>query len=145
MAKAFQDVSTSCGDGLSPVESSRGAAAEDFDHDGDLDLIVVNAFARPTLIENATEQTEHWLQLNLRGRKTNRDAIGARVTVEAAGKRVTREVHSGRGYQSSFGQRLHFGIGTAQQVSRVTIRWPDGNEQTLTDVAVDATHTVIQP
>ncbi len=141
----FQDVSTACGNGLNPVESSRGVAGEDFDQDGDIDLIVLNSLARPTVIENASPSKEQWLQLDLRGRTANRDAIGARVTVEAQGKRMVREVHSGRGYQSSFGQRLHFGLGNSAQAASITIRWPDGNQQELANVPANQILMIIQP
>lgn len=141
----FKDVSKSCGTGFEPVESSRGVVTEDFDLDGDVDMIFLNALARPTVIRNDAKPTQRWLQVDLRGKVSIRDGTGARVTVEVGGKRIVKEVHSGRGYQSSFGQRLHFGLGDAKTVSKLHVRWPNGEDQILTDVASEQLLIVVQP
>ena len=141
----FKDISKTCGSGLEPVENSRGVATEDFDLDGDVDIIFLNALARPTVIRNDSIPMHHWLQLDLKGKTSSRDGTGSRVTVEVAGKKIVKEVHSGRGYQSSFGQRLHFGLGGSKSVSKLRIRWPNGESQLLLDVAADQILTVVQP
>ena len=141
----FQDISNESGSGLLPVESSRGVAAEDFDLDGDMDLIVLNALARPTLMRNDSAPMGGWLQLDLRGRTTSRDGTGARVTLTIGGARISKEVHSGRGYQSSFGQRLHFGLGDVLSINEVEVSWPDGSKQLLSDVDANQSLTIVQP
>lgn len=140
----FKDVSANSGSGLAPVQSSRGVAAEDFDNDGDVDLVVLNALAAPTLIRNDSETRNHWLQVMLIGRTACRDATGARVIVESERGLAHAEVHSGGGYQSSFGRRLTFGLGDVARVDRLTVRWPDGSQQSLEQVAADQCLYVVQ-
>ena len=106
----FVNVSDECGDGLLPKLSSRGAAFDDLDNDGDLDVVILNSRREPTILRNDSSRTNHWIQIQLRGTKSNRDGIGARVTVTAGDLTQIDEVHSGRSYQSDFGKRLHFGL-----------------------------------
>ena len=142
----FQDSSDSCGTGLLPVESSRGLITEDFDNDGDLDFVVLNALANPTAIRNDSVTAGNWLQLRLIGSGLEcRDATGAKVQITVGGKTLIKEVHSGRGYQSSFGQRLHFGLGKSPTIDRVSIRWPMGQVQHLDQVTTNQILTVQQP
>jgi enediyne biosynthesis protein E4 len=130
----FVDVSIQCGDGLKPLYSSRGACFEDFDNDGRVDAVVINSRELPTLLQNRTEGDQYWLQVELIGRGANRDGVGARVSVTAADDRTqTAEVHSGRGYQSHFGSRLHFGLGTQQRVQRIEVQWIGGNRDVVRD------------
>lgn len=133
----FQNVSATCGDGLRPVLSSRGAALGDLDGDGDPDIIVLNSRELPTMIRNDTKSQNHWLLLRLVGRDSNRSGVGARVTVQVGGSVLVDEVHSGRGYQSDFGQWLHLGLGSATRAAKIEIRWPSGSVSTVTDVAAD--------
>jgi enediyne biosynthesis protein E4 len=135
--KTFVDVSDRCGDGLAPVESSRGVAFDDLDNDGDLDGVVLNVNARPTVLENHSKTNHHWAQMLLVGKQSNRDGVGARVRVVAGGQQQVAEVHSGRSYQSHFGTRLHFGLGTASHVERVEIRWPSGRSEVFSGPAAD--------
>lgn len=120
----FVDVSRRCGDGLAAVESSRGAGFEDLDNDGDLDVVVLNANAAPTIIRNDSDTAHHWVQFLLRGTVSNRDGVGARVSVFAGDLVQTAEVHSGRSYQGHYGTRLHFGLAQHDRIDRVEIRWP---------------------
>ena len=133
--KSFVDVSNRCGDGLAPVESSRGAGFDDLDNDGDVDAAVLNANAAPTIIRNESEPREGWLGIRLCGTTSNRDGVGARVRVVAGDLDQVAEVHSGRSYQSHFGSRLHFGLGPHRQVDRVEVRWIGGGTDVLTDIA----------
>lgn len=129
----YLDVSEHCGSGLLPVESSRGVAIEDFDNDGRLDVVVLNALAAPTLIANDTESSGNWMQIQLVGTSCNRSAAGSRVVVEAAQMQL-KEVYCGRGYQSSFGRTLHFGLGNQQTVHSVSVYWPNGTISRLKDL-----------
>jgi enediyne biosynthesis protein E4 len=140
----FRDISASCGDGLTPVESSRGAGVDDLDNDGNLDLVVLNTGSQPTIIRNETKTANHWLQLDLRGTTASRDAIGAQVRVTARGRTFLAEAISGRGYQSHFGSRLHFGLGDSDHAERVEIRWLGGGQDVFTNVSANQRLRVIQ-
>lgn len=133
----FSNITPLCGSGLAPVESSRGLVVEDFDNDGDQDLIVSNSLAKPTVIRNDSSQRGHWLQIQLIGWKNARDGVGARVSIRTTNGSQIDQVVSGRGYQSSFGNRLHFGLGTDTKVSEVVVRWMDGTIQKTYPTSID--------
>ncbi len=116
---------------------------DDFDNDGDVDAIILNALAAPPLSAMTSRSLGNWLQLDLTGRQACRDAVGARVAFEIDGKKFVDEVRSGRGYQSSYGQRLYFGLASATTVPELTIRWPDGMQQVLREVAANQLLRVI--
>ena len=140
----FQDISATCGSGLTPVESSRGLVAEDFDNDGDVDIIILNALAGPTVIRNDSRLGFNWLQVELRGKSACRDGTGSRVTIELMGKQLVKEVHSGRGYQSSYGQRLCFGLGEAPLVPKLRVRWSDGAIEEFEDISSNQLLILVQ-
>ncbi len=121
--KKFVDVSNTSGTGLLPVESSRGIVIEDFDNDGRPDVVVLNSRSKPTAIRNETPGDAHWVELNFVGIKCNRGGVGSQVLVTTQLGTQLLEVHSGRGYQSHFGSRLHFGLGSAETVKRLEVRW----------------------
>ncbi len=79
----FADVSDQCGDGMLPVEASRGAGFDDLDNDGDIDVVVLNSRRPPTILRNDTENGNHWLQVRLTGVHANRDGVDSRVRVVA--------------------------------------------------------------
>lgn len=125
----YMDASKLSGPGMAIVESSRGAAFDDLDNDGDIDVVIQNSNAAPTLLRNDSVSKNHWLQISLNGTSTNRDGVGARVRVTAGNQKWIEEVHSGRGYQSHFGSRLHFGLGAHESVEQVEVRWPNGKTE----------------
>jgi hypothetical protein len=133
----FRDVSDRAGSGLAVVESSRGAAFDDLDNDGDVDGVVLNVETLATVLENRSPAGGHWIQILLCGVTCNRDAVGARVRVTAGGKSQVALVHSGRGYQSHFGTRLHFGLGPQERVERIEVRWPGGGSEAFRDLTAD--------
>jgi hypothetical protein len=133
----FVDVSDRSGDGLAPVLSSRGAAFDDLDNDGDVDAVILNSRREPTLLENVSDTGNHWIQIRLRGTRTNRDGVGAQVRVVAGDLVQSSEVHSGRGYQSHYGMRLHFGLGRRDRIDRIEVRWIGGGLDVLENVQVD--------
>ena len=141
----FRSIGKLVGKALETAQSSRSAVFEDFDHDGDIDIAVLNCSQSSQFLENTLDGQNHWLQLNLVGNTSNRDAVGARVTVETESGQQRGEKRSGRGYQGHFGSRLHFGLGKAESITRCTIVWPDGSEQVVDDIAVDQILTVVQP
>jgi hypothetical protein len=140
----FTDVSDVCGNGLAPVEASKGAAFDDLDNDGDIDAVILNANGPPTILRNESPGDRHWLQVRLRGTKANSDGVGAKVTVAAGELVQVAEVHSGRGYQGHFGTRLHFGLGGREKVDRIEVRWPGGKTDVLGDVEIDRLLTVTE-
>jgi hypothetical protein len=133
----FVNVSDSSGDGMAVRLASRGTGFDDLDNDGDVDVVVLNSRREPTVLRNDTPGGNHWIQIRLRGVKTNRDGVGARVRVTAGDLTQIDEVHSGRGYQSHHGTRLHFGLGRRDRVDRIEVRWIGGGVDVLEDVAVD--------
>jgi hypothetical protein len=135
--KSFLDVTRRAGSGLAVIESSRGAGFDDLDGDGDIDGVVLNVNARPTVLENSSPEPGHWLQVLLAGRRANRDGVGARVRVVAGDLAQVAEVHSGRGYQSHYGTRLHFGLGERKQIDRIEVRWPGGGREVFRGLAAN--------
>jgi hypothetical protein len=141
----FVNVSDRCGDGLAAKLSSRGAAFGDLDNDGDVDVVILNSRREPTILRNDSVQKEsHWIQIRLRGTNTNRDGVGARVKVVAANSAQVDEVHSGRGYQSHYGMRLHFGLGQHNSIDRVEVRWIGGGQDIFENIAVDQLVTLTE-
>ena len=123
-------------------KSSRGAAFGDYDNDGDMDVLVVNMNERPTLLRNDTPSTNHWITLRLIGSKSNRDAIGARVRLDAGKRRQTTFVRGDGSYMSHSDTRAHFGLAEATKVDRLEIRWPSGRTETLQSVSANQIITV---
>lgn len=117
------------GDLATPLPS-RGAAFGDYDNDGDIDVLVVNINSRPSLYRNDGGNRKAWIGFRLIGASSNRDAIGARVEIEAGGRTQIGEVRSGGSYLSHNDMRVHFGLGSAQRVDRIRIRWPNGQTET---------------
>ncbi len=140
----FEDVTEACGPGMQELCVARGVALEDLDNDGRIDVVISNSRRAPLILQNDSQNSHHWLELRLRGIKANRDAVGAHVAVTAGDLVQFDEVHSGRGYQSHFGSRLHFGLGTRPRIDRVEVHWPGGARDVWTDVAVDQVLTLTE-
>lgn len=109
----------------------RGLGMADFDNDGLLDFYQTNARQPALLYRGVAENPGNWIELKLIGTRSNRDAIGARVTVNAGGENWIREVNGGNAYASQSATRLHFGLGKAEQITSVEIRWPNGDMEIL--------------
>lgn len=129
--------------GLDQIGVSFGAATADFDGDGDLDLIYANYQAPVTLLRNDSPDG-HRLMLDLRGRRSNRFGVGARVEVETAGGVQVRSLVLARGYLSTSEPRVHFGLGPDSRVLRVTVRWPSGSVQELRDLSADRLYVIAE-
>jgi hypothetical protein len=134
----FAEVGAQMGEAVAAPRAGRGIAFADYDNDGDVDFLVVNMDGRPSLFRNDGGHRSRWLTLHLRGSKSNRDAIGARVIVTAAGATQTAEVRSGGSYLSTNDQRLHFGLGKAMRADRIEVRWPSGLVQRFENVPAGA-------
>jgi hypothetical protein len=133
----FVDISNNSGDGMKIKLSSRGAGFDDLDNDGDVDVVILNSRRESTILRNDSPSKGHWLQVRLRGVKTNRDGVGAHIKVVAGDLTLLEEVHSGRGYQSHYGMRLHFGLGNRERIDRIEVRWIGGRIDVFKDIAVD--------
>ena len=139
----FEDVTSESGPPFAELRSSRGAAFGDLDGDGDVDVVVCNSRETPSLVINQTAHENHWVTLELRGQK-NVFAIGAKVRLNAGGRTQVSEVRSGGSYVSQNDLRLSFGLGKAQSVDRVEVRWPDGSQSSFGPLEVDRLHTLKQ-
>jgi enediyne biosynthesis protein E4 len=138
--KDFLDISyltgaDSDGDGRSVV-------AGDFRNDGRLDLVVRQVGGGPLLFFENQFPKAHFLTVSLRGTASNRLGIGARLTATVSDRELTRELYPHNSFRSQMPSRLHFGLGDAHQIDRLTIRWPSGAVQTLDNLAADR-HVVI--
>jgi hypothetical protein len=129
----FKDISLDAGPGITKPFNSHGVAAADFDNDGMVELLVNNSHDPPSLLKNYGKHG-NWILVKLVGTKSNRDAIGARVTVRSGGHQQLQEVRSGGGYISQSDFRLHFGLGTATKIDVLEIRWPSGLVEKLEGV-----------
>lgn len=136
----FTDVAMALG--ADDILDSRGVAAADFDQDGDLDLVINhnpgdregNPGVPATLLRNDVGQDRSWLAVELEGTRSNRDGVGAQVSAVTGDLRQTRVATAGSGYASQHTARLYFGLGEANQVDELTVRWPGGATERFEDV-----------
>lgn len=128
--------------GADDIKDARGMATADFDNDGDLDIVINNnpgdsgraELSRATLLRNNIGATRKWLAVELRGTKSNRDAVGATVTIETATGKQLRLVSAGSGFASQHTDRLYFGLGDGDRVNAIKVRWPSGRTDRFTEV-----------
>lgn len=132
---SFEDVS----DEVCPYATydSRAVAMADLFNDGKLDVIVANQNNVPLVYKNELDNGNHWIEIELQGTVSNRDAIGAEVMVEWNGKKQIQTVTGGMGFASQNQHRLHFGIGKTNHIDRVTIKWPSGKEIVINSPGID--------
>jgi len=133
----FEEVSDLSGPAVQEHHSSRGCALGDFNNDGNLDALIFNMSEPLSLLQNVNTSGNHWLSVKCVGTKSNRSAIGARVTVEAGGRRQIREVLSGSSYLSQSDLRQHFGLGAARKADVIEVRWLSGQVDRITNVDAD--------
>jgi hypothetical protein len=134
--RRFEDITLSGGSGVTAPHSSRGAAFGDVDNDGDEDAVIMNMNEPPSLLRNDYRGSNAWIQVALEGRRSNRSAIGATIVVTAGGRRQARAVLSQSSYYSHDDVRQHFGLGSASRVDEITVYWPSGHVQQVTNVDV---------
>ncbi len=136
----FEDVSLGAGPGISDPTASRGCAFGDFDNDGDVDFVINCVNELPQLVRNDVTSRNNWIKVRTIGTKSNRSGIGARLrcVAQLPGERKPHqqidEVRSGGGYISQSDLRIHFGLGKAEKVDLLEIRWPSGLLETVKDI-----------
>jgi hypothetical protein len=143
--KRFEEVAADHGPALSAKHASRAAAFGDYDDDGDIDIAVTNMNERFSLLRDEGQSENHWVGFRLIGRASARDALGARLTLVTGDRSQIREVKSGASYLAQSDLRVLFGLGSATRIDRLSIRWPRGQVQTLSNPPVDRYSTIVEP
>jgi hypothetical protein len=115
----------------------RGAAYADIDGDGDLDILLTAVAGKPRLLRNDQQLGHHWLRVKLIGDEKNRDALGASVALTSGGITQERQVIPSRSYLSQVELPVTFGLGKLDKIDKLTVTWPDGTKQEVSDVKVD--------
>ncbi len=138
----FEDVSSILAS--IPNQSRRGASFGDLNNDGNIDIVLINTGLPPTLLLNRGGNKNHRVLFKLVGTKSNKMAIGARVTVKAGKLVQMSEVRAGGSYISSNDPRLHFGLGAESKMDEIEIRWPSGLKEILHDIAGDSIYTLVE-
>jgi len=138
----FSDVSDVAGPGITTIASSRGLAVGDLWNTGQLSAVISNMNDRPSLLKNDFKYANHWIAFKTVGTNSNRDGIGARITVRAGKRVLVDEVRSGSSYYSQSDMRVHFGLGTTTKLDSVEVRWPSGLTERFGKAAVDQINMV---
>ena len=140
----FEEVSKAAGLADMPLKARRGAAFGDIVNNGNVDIVVLNVGEPPSLFVNTNRVPNHRVLFHLVGTKSNRAAIGARVTIQAGGMTQFDEVRGGASYLSQNDLRLHFGLGSSTKIDLVEVRWPTGKTESLKDVAADKIYAITE-
>jgi hypothetical protein len=137
----FEELIDEAGPGIADAHASRGCAFGDFDNDGDVDVLVMNMNEPPSLLRNDVTGGGRWLKVLLVGVKSNRSAIGARVTARYGGRTQAQEVTAQSSFYSANDRRLHFGLGTATSAD-LTVRWPSGDTEQVTQLEANLLYVI---
>jgi enediyne biosynthesis protein E4 len=140
----FEEVSKDAGLAEMPLKSRRGAAFGDITNNGNVDIVVLNVGDPPSLLLDTNHSGNHRVLFHLVGTKSNRAAIGARVTIRAGEITQFDEVRGGGSYLSQNDLRLHFGLGSAARIDSVVVRWPTGKTESLKNIAADKIYTIVE-
>jgi hypothetical protein len=130
--------------GVDSRRDGRGIAVADLDRDGRLDLFVANADAEPHLYRNRIAPAGRWIAFELEGRRSNRDAIGTRLRATSGGRTRLRFVDGGNGFAGQSSRRVHFGLGDAEAIDRLEVRWPSGLEQTFGPLPAGRLYRIVE-
>ncbi|MXV75379.1 CRTAC1 family protein [Candidatus Poribacteria bacterium] len=140
----YTDVSETAGAYFTETLVGRAAATADYDNDGDTDIVIMNSNQRAVLLRNDGGNQRNWLGIKLIGSRSNRDGIGAKITVSTRDMTQIREVKSGSSYASGSDTRLLFGLGENQHIEKITIVWQGGTTQALENVAINQILTIME-
>ncbi len=138
----FEEIGKAVGEVMSVPRVSRAAALGDYDNDGDIDVLVANNGEPPQLLRNDGGNRANWLQVKLVGSRSNRDGVGARVTVTSDGIAQHGERTAGGSYQAAHDPRLHFGLGARERADSIKVAWPSGHVDRIEDVESNQILTV---
>jgi len=138
----FTDISAEAGSGITAMHAGRGLAIGDLWNDGRLSAVVSNMNDHPSLLVNQVRSANHWIAIRTVGTKSNRDGIGARMTLKSGARRLVDEVRSGASYASNNDMRVHFGLGSDSKVDWLQIRWPSGLVEQFENLPTDRIHTL---
>jgi hypothetical protein len=141
----FSEVSSQAGEGFRSRAAHRGAAFGDIDNDGRIDIVVNCLTDKPELLMNRTGGGRNWILLDLVGTRSNRDGLGARVTVTSASGIQHNHATTSVGYGSSSDKRVHFGLGADIKIDKIDIIWPSGVRQSLGTTTVNQILKVLEP
>lgn len=133
----FEDISATSGPGITMANSSRGLAVGDLWNDGRVSAVVNNMNSTPSLLVNQVRSDHHWVAIQTKGVKSNRDGLGAKIRVKVGNRVLVDEVRSGSSYLSSSDRRVHFGLGTVSKIDWIEIRWPSGLKEVFENPASD--------
>jgi hypothetical protein len=141
----FRNVSERAGAAFGHQYLGRGVTVGDYDNDGGVDVVFTRLGDTPLVLHNNVGHLNQWIGIELEGTKSNRDAIGAKLTLQYGPRRLVRWVTGGASYLSSHDQRIVFGLGTSPAGSvRLEIRWPNGNTQTVTTLKVNQYQKIVE-
>ncbi len=138
----FTDISSEAGAGITEMHAGRGLAIGDFWNDGRLSAVVSNMNDHPSLLVNQVRSPNHWIGIRTVGTQSNRDGIGARISLKAGARVLVDEVRSGGSYASNSDPRVHFGLGAVPKIDWAEIRWPSGLTERFENLAADRIHTL---
>jgi enediyne biosynthesis protein E4 len=140
----FEDISLKSGPGVLLKRCSRGAAFGDLFNTGQIDIVINNMNAPPSLLRNTSPSSHNWFQVRLVGKQSNRAAIGSRVTVRTGEHHQISEVQSGGSFCSQNDLRAHFGLGVHQQVDQLDIQWLGGGKESFRNLPANAQATIVE-
>ncbi|HEV3168318.1 MAG TPA: CRTAC1 family protein [Isosphaeraceae bacterium] len=144
VSRRFKLSTRDVGPYFSSKHVARGAAFGDIDNDGDIDIVINHKDGEPAVLRNDTPNSNHWIRLKLVGTKSNRDALGARVELQTEGLTIFRQRKGGCSMESANDPRLLVGLGPAEEVTKLVVRWPSGEQTTLEHLKTNQEYEIVE-